>query len=282
MKKLINKYLPKLIGVRLNTLFRFNKEKAVKKVYRIFCTPRGGKVKPHQEPFLNEAKAEKIKHGRIQLQTYHWENSGPKVLLIHGWDSNSSRWKDLIEVLSKQRFNIFAFDAPAQGNSGGKLLNVPLYSKCIDKMIKTYQPDYLVGHSMGGMSIFFNEFQQQSTGVKKIVSLGAPSEMRKIIDDLKKILSLKPKLMMAVEDYFEEKFSYRFDEFATKNFVTNVHQDCLIIHDQFDKVVPVGSGKALEKQLSNAKLIITEGAGHSLNRGYIHQEILAFLSEQTH
>lgn len=279
MKKLINKYLPKIIGIQLNSLYRINKKKAVIKVYRIFCTPRGGKVKSHQELFLRNAKATKINHGSIQLQTYHWKNSGPTILLVHGWDSNSSRWRDLIELLVNQNYNIIAFDAPAQGNSGGKLLNVPLYSKCIAKMIKMYKPKYLVGHSMGGMSIFFNEHQQKSNSVEKIVSLGAPTEMKKIIADLQKILGLKPKLMSNVEDYFADKFEYRFEDFATKNFVKSVHQECLIIHDVYDKVVPFEAGEALHTQLPNARFIKTEGAGHSLNRNYIYQHILDFLAE---
>lgn len=280
MKKLINKYLPKLIGLQLNSLYRINKRKAVIKVYRIFCTPRGGKVKPHQEVFLKKAMATKVNHGGLKLQTYHWKNDGPTVLLVHGWDSNSSRWQNLIQLLTKNHFNVIAFDAPAQGYSEGKLLNVPLYAKCVGKIINIYKPQFLVGHSMGGMSIFFNEFQHQSSSVEKIVSLGAPSQMRKIIDDLQNILNLKPKLMKDVEDYFEDKFKYRFDEFATKNFVISLHKPCLVIHDQFDKVVPVSAGKDLQKQLPNAKFILTEGAGHSLNRTYIHQLIVNFLMQK--
>lgn len=280
MKKIIKKYLPKLIGIQLNSLYRINKRKAVIKVYRIFCTPRGGKVKPHQEVFLNKAKATKVNHGSLKLQTYHWKNDGPTVLLVHGWDSNSSRWQNLVELLTQKQFNIIAFDAPAQGNSEGKLLNVPLYAKCVGKMINMYKPDYVIGHSMGGMSIFFNEFQNPSSSIKKIISLGAPSEMRKIIDDLQQILGLKPKLMKDVEDYFETKFKYRFDEFATKNFVTSIHQPCLIIHDKYDKVVPISAGIALSEQLPEAKFIQTQGAGHSLNRAYINDYIIQFLTEK--
>lgn len=278
MKKILQKFLPKLIGIQLNSLYRIHKKKAVMKVYRIFCTPRGGKVKLHQEQFLNQAKATKISHGGLKLQTYHWKNNGPTVLLIHGWDSNSSRWQNLVELLKIENFNIVAFDAPAQGNSDGKLLNVPLYAKCVGKMIDLYKPSYLVGHSMGGMSIFFNEFQKKSTSVQKIVSLGAPAEMRKIIHDLEKILGLKPKLMADVEDYFEQKFGYRFDEFTIKNFVKSVHQPCLVVHDVYDKVVPFDAGLMLRDELANVRFIATEGAGHSLNRKDIYNQVIDFLT----
>ena len=132
---------------------------------------------------------------------------------------------------------------------------------------------------MGGMSIFFNEFQQKSNSVQKIVSLGSPTEMKKIIDDLQQILGLKAKLMSDVEDYFKDKFGYRFEDFTTRNFVESVVQDCLVIHDKYDKIVPVQSGRNLEKQLKKVTYIETEGAGHSLNRDYIHQHIIDFLAK---
>jgi pimeloyl-ACP methyl ester carboxylesterase len=279
MKKLIKKYLPKIIGIQLNSLYRISKKKAVIKVYRIFCTPRGGKVKPHQELFLRNAKATKVNYGRIQLQIYHWKSDGPTVLLVHGWDSNSARWSDLVEMLVKENYNIIAFDSPAQGNSGGKILHAPLYAKCVGKMIKLYKPKYLIGHSMGGMAIFFNEHQKKSDSVEKIVSLGTPTEMKRIMDGLQKILGLKADLMKDVEDYFIQKFNYRFVDFNTRNFVQSLHQECLVIHDEFDKIVPFEDGEALQQEISNVRFIKTEGAGHSLNREYINQHVLDFLAE---
>jgi len=133
MKKLIKKYLPKIIGIQLNSLYRISKKKAVIKVYRIFCTPRGGKVKPHQELFLRNAKATKVNYGRIQLQIYHWKSDGPTVLLVHGWDSNSARWSDLVEMLVKENSTLSLFDSPAQGNSAVKFCMHPYMQSVLAK-----------------------------------------------------------------------------------------------------------------------------------------------------
>jgi len=277
MKKVIKKYLPKIIGFRLNSLYRVNKKKAVQKTYRVFCTPRGGKVLAKHSSFLNKAKLEKISFQQYQIQTYHWAGKGKTVLLVHGWDSNAGRWKNLVNFLRQQDYNIYAFDAPAQGNSSGRLLNVPLYASCLNQMIERYMPTILIGHSMGGLSILFNEFKFPTPNLEKIVSLGAPSEVKKILYDLKKILGLNQKIMIDLEQFFIEKFGYTFDEFCGAEFAQHIPNPSLIIHDAYDKVVPIQEGYDLQNGLQNVSFIKTEGCGHSLNRDDIHQAVIDFL-----
>ncbi|MCH8535632.1 MAG: alpha/beta hydrolase [Flavobacteriaceae bacterium] len=279
MKKLINKYLPRIIGLQLNSIYRINKKKAVIKVYRIFCTPRRGKIKPHHENFLKNAQASSIKIGSIDIQIYHWKKeNAPTLLLVHGWDSNSGRWEMFVKHFQKD-YNIVAFDSPAQGNSGGKVLHVPIYAKTLNKMMKLYQPDYLIGHSMGGMTIFFHEYQNNSSSVKKIVSLGAPSELSNIMADLKRVMRLKTALMKDVEMYFKEKFGYKFSEFSSQTFVRRIQAPTLLIHDQYDKVVGIEEAKMIHEALPTSELIITEGAGHSLAKTKVNQAIEAFLKD---
>ena len=279
MKKLINKYLPRIIGLQLNSIFRINRKKAVIKVYRIFCTPRKGKIRPHHKNFLDLAKASTVKIGSIDIQVYHWKKeNAPTLLLVHGWDSNSGRWEMFVKHFQKT-YNIVAFDSPAQGNSGGKVLHVPIYAKTLNKMIQLYQPEYLIGHSMGGMTIFFHQYQYNSTSIKKIVSLGAPSELSNIMDNLKRVMRLKTALMNEVELYFKDKFGYKFSEFSSQTFVKSIQVPTFVIHDQYDKVVRIEEAKMIDKALPNSKLLITEGAGHSLAKVKVNQAIEEFLKD---
>lgn len=277
-KKLLNKYLPKIIGLRLNSLFLIKPEKAVYKAYLLFSSPRKGDVKPEQENFLNEAKTTSIEYDSKKIQTYHWKGEGKTVILVHGWDSNTHRWKDLVEDLQKEKYNIIAFDGPAHGYSEGKLLNVPLYSKCLDRLLKLYRPEVIIGHSVGAMTIVYNQYLKQSPFVDKLVLLGAPSEMSLIMSDYKRILNLTDKFMTALETYFVKKFDYSFDEFSIAKFAKNVEKQALIIHDEFDRVAPVEAARTIHRNLKHSKLKITEGAGHSLNKDEIRQEILHFLN----
>jgi len=278
-KKIVNKYLPKIIGLRLNSLFRINPEKAVLKAYKLFSSPRKGKVKPEQETFLNKAKTTSIELESNKVQIYHWKGEGKTVVLIHGWDSNSYRWKDLIQRLQKESYNIIAFDGPAHGYSDGKVLSVPMYSRCLDRLLKLYRPKFIIGHSVGAMTIVYNQYLKQSPFLEKMVLLGAPSEMTEIMSDYKRILRLNDKFMLALDDFFKKKFDYHFDEFSIADFSKNIEKEALIIHDEYDKVAPVSAAKAIHENLKHSVLKITEGAGHSLNKVSIHEEILKFLKQ---
>lgn len=277
-KKIINKFLPKLIGFRLNSLYKINPDKAVLKAYKLFSSPRKGRVKPEQEQFLNKAKATSIDLDSKQIQLYHWKGNQKTVMLIHGWDSNTHRWNDLIKDLQKEDYNIIAFDAPAHGNSEGKLLNVPLYSKCLDRVLSLYKPEYIIGHSVGAMTIVYNQYLKKSTFLDKIVLLGSPSDMSRIMKDYQRILKLNPKFMTTLEAYFKQKFGYNFEEFSIAEFSKTIENKALIIHDHYDRVAPVEAAHAIHQNLKNSSLKITEGAGHSLNKEEIRSAIVKFLN----
>ena len=68
--------------------------------------------------------------------TYYWEGNNKTILLAHGWESNSFRWKNLITELQRYGYSIVALDAPAHGDSGSKMFNAILYSEFINMLLK--------------------------------------------------------------------------------------------------------------------------------------------------
>ena len=72
---------------------------------------------------------------------------------MHGWESNSGRWKNIIQRLQQEQYNIVALDAPAHGASGSSSFNAILYSKFITVVSKNFKPNFFIGHSVGGMAI---------------------------------------------------------------------------------------------------------------------------------
>jgi pimeloyl-ACP methyl ester carboxylesterase len=128
------------------------------------------------------------------------------------------------------------------------------------------------------MTVVYNQYLKQSPHIKKIVLLGAPSEMSRIMKDYKQILRLNDKFMTALEQFFKKKFGYTFDEFSIAEFSKSIQQQALIIHDQYDKIAPVEAAKAIHENLKDSTLKITEGAGHSLNKKEIRNSILEFIN----
>ena len=166
----------KLVGKTLNGLSYIAPKYASQKALNLFSTPRKGRVNEHQVSFLESATKAIIKYNHLDVATYVWKGTNKKILLAHGWESNTFRWNTLIEDLKKDNHTIIALDAPAHGNTSGKYFNAILYAECINEVVKKHQPDIIIGHSVGGMATGFYQYKYQNKKIEKLVLLGAPSE----------------------------------------------------------------------------------------------------------
>jgi pimeloyl-ACP methyl ester carboxylesterase len=278
MKKLYAKYLPKIIGNYFNALALVSPRKAAMAAVKVFSTPRKGRVQEAQADYLEKAKYQVFETQGHQLQAYEWPGKGPKVLLLHGWESNSFRWRNLIAELQRKNYHILAIDAPAHGHSSGVTLNVPLYAACAHDIINLEKPDFVIGHSMGGMSTLYYQYKYQNQGLKKIVSLGSPSELKEIMAHYQAMLGFNQRVLRAQDDYFLERFGFRIDDFSTTEFSKDITLPCLLVHDEDDRIAPFHSAERMLANLPNGQLIRTKGLGHSLHQKEVNQQIVAYLN----
>ncbi len=277
MKKILNKYIPLAYGQYFNLLSFFSGRKTAERAFEVFCTPRKGKVLPVQKSFLENAKDDILKTKDVFIQTYRWQGDGATLLLMHGWESNTFRWRNFIDKLQKEGFNIIAFDAPGHGHSSSPVLNLPLYSDCAQKVIETYRPKYIIGHSLGGMTMIYNQYKNENPGVEKLVSLAAPSELSDFMRQFKNTLGLSNRLMIHLESYFTKRFGFKFAEFSSRAFAKSVFKKGLLIHDELDAVAPISSSQQVHDNWKNSILIKTKGLGHSLHQDKVRNQVIEFL-----
>jgi len=277
MKKIIGTLIPKMVGCYFNIISFFQPEKIAKKAFILFCTPRKGKVLKVQKGFLEDAKDLLLEKEGKTIQTYRWIGAGPTVLLMHGWESNSYRWRNFIPILQAEDYNIIAMDAPAHGNSGGNTMHLPLYAECAQTVIETYHPKYIIGHSLGGMTMLYNQYKYLNVKVEKLVSLAAPSELSDFMRQYKAILGLSNKMMRILEAYFIKKFNVNFAEFSSSKFVKQINKKGLLIHDELDKIAPIWCTEQVHTNWQGSQLIRTKGLGHSLHQDKIRNKVVEFL-----
>ncbi len=282
MKQLLKKWLPILIGKQITLVFLFSPKKAHNMAFRLFCKPLKGKVTPEQQEFLDDAKDLVILVNNLEIQTYRWGGDPNKetILLVHGWDSNSHRWKTIIPTFLEHGYTIVALDAPAQGNSSGKILNVPLYTECLEAVIKKYQPDHIVGHSVGGMTTIYHQYKYPNPDIKKLVVLGPPSELKLIMQGFQETLQLSDRFMQSLDQFFKDRFGFNYHEFSIAAFAGSLKQEGLVIHDRLDRIAPFAASKAIHRNWDNSKLKATKGYGHSLYHEDVNTAMLDFIKEE--
>lgn len=279
IKKIQYFILTKSIGFYINSLGIFFPKKAAQLAYKIFSQPRIGKLNPLAIPdFLKSANRKTIDYQHHKIQTYTWQGNKNVILLLHGWESNSMRWKKLFPYLQKTGSTIIAIDAPAHGLSSGSEFNAILYSEFVKTAVDTFQPDAIIGHSVGGMSSYYYQYKHQSPKINKLVLLGAPSDLRVIFSNYVQLLSLNLTMKKALENFFVTKFQFQLNDFSGEVFCQHIPIKAIIAHDVKDKIVAYSEGEKLAKSYKNAKFITTKGFGHSLHQEALYLEVAVFLS----
>ena len=277
MKKLLNKIIPLAYGQYFNAYSLIAPKKVADDAFHVFCTVRKGRIKPEQAAYLDDFKLATEEVAGHTIQSYHWPGNKETVLLVHGWESNTFRWRNLIKKLRVADFNIIAFDAPSHGYSSGKHLYVPLYEEAVNHMVKKYNPKHLIGHSVGGMTILYNQYKNPNDTVDKMVTIGSPSEFYEIMEHFQDLLKFNNRVMKHLDDYVYDRFGFKIDEFSTSKFAQSISKKGLLFHDKHDKITPYHASVAVNKNWKDSKLVSTEGLGHSMHQDDVNDQIVSFL-----
>lgn len=277
LQSLLRPLVAKALGQYLNFLAVFSPAMAAKRAFFIFCRVRKGRVMPFQKDYLESARHSVEEISGHQIQTYQWFGEGPRVLLIHGWESNTFRWRNLIGFLREAGFHIIAFDAPAHGYSSGSFLHVPLYTECVEHMVQTYQPRHIVGHSVGGMTALYHAHRHPNEQVEKIVTIGSPSEFHEIMENYQHILQFNNRVMRALDRFIHAEFGFHVHEFSTSRFAVGNPKKGLLLHDRHDTIAPFHASQKVHDSWHDSVLVPTEGLGHSMHQESVNRQIVAFL-----
>lgn len=280
MKDLVITIFAKAYGAYFNMLALFSKKLAGEKAFTLFSSPRKGNVLPLQATFLKKAEDIRIEVGGKQIQTYSWKGTEETVLLLHGWESNTFRWRNLIRFLSDANFTIVAFDAPAHGNSSGGIFNVPLYTECTHHIAKHFNPAYIIGHSVGGMTAVYHQYVYPHNSIQKIVTIGAPSEFYELMEHYQNIVGFNKRVLGSIDDYIQRHFGFGIRDFSSSKFVQKIKTDGLLIHDIEDPITPYHNSEKVHAKWKNSTLISTRGLGHSMHQDKVNHQIIDFLKSK--
>lgn len=280
MRKIKYFLLTKSIGLYINLLSFVRPKKASTLAYKLFSNPRDGRLFKETLPeILKQAESEVLEFEGQLFQSYIWQGNSHIILLIHGWESNASRWEKMLPFLQKSGSTIIAIDAPAHGLSAGKEFNVPNYAAFINVAANKYQPHAIVGHSIGGAASVYYQYKYQNQKLQKMVLLGAPSDLKTLISNYISLLSLNAKMAKLLDDHFMEKFQFRLDDFSGKIFGQQLQLKGVIAHDLDDTIVAFDEGKKIAGSWKNATFIETSGLGHSMHDDQLYIQVSQFLFE---
>lgn len=274
----MSSFVIKSVGNALNATSLVSSRYASQKALTLFASPRKGRYNEKQKTVVSDAEQVDLSYDSLKIATYHWQGSGPTVLLAHGWESNASRWQYILEDLKKKDFNIVALDAPVHGQSGGKLFSAIFYAEFLAEVIKHYNPMTLIGHSVGGMASVFCQYNNNFENIKKLVLLGAPAHFTGVFSRYKQMMGYNRRISNGLDNLVLQRFGKPVDYFSAANFTQSITADGLIIHDKHDKIIPYEDALEFKSKYNNAELITTTGFGHGLRDNSLTPRIIDFIN----
>jgi len=282
MKRHIVKFVIAVYSFYIKGVSVFSGRQAGLIASEIFKKPRGKKLYPKHIEWLNRYKVGYIKWNNQSCVKYHIPGNGRKILLAHGWESNSYRWRKYVEALTQLDYDIYLIDAPGHGLSEGDEFTPPMYGEAMNKLCHEIPIEIIVGHSAGGHATMYAVGAlAQPKSVQKIILLAPTNKLRAMMGRFFDVLSLNQKTRNNFETLFVEKYGGTFEKFDGENMIKDSPLEGIIIHDTDDDILPVQYSYDLEKVWKNGKLVVTNGFGHRLIGSAIMNMVVDYIDKGT-
>ncbi|SHF09272.1 Pimeloyl-ACP methyl ester carboxylesterase [Fodinibius roseus] len=270
--------IERTIGTYLNAMADIAPNHAGRLGFKLFGWPAKKNITPAGQQFLDRSKAISFQHCELNLRGYQWGYGPKKILLLHGWQSHSARWKELVRLFPTSQYTVYAIDAPGHGQSGGHFFSAPLYGEVIMQFGQQIgKLDTIIGHSLGAFSTFYAVSRFNLPKAEHLVVIGTPGKTEDFLSYFKQRLDLNKKALRCIRNYFEKETGVDLENIAISRFAEQLDLPGLIIHDRNDRFAPFAYAEELDRKWSDADLIVTKGLGHNLSSDEVNNEIFDFV-----
>jgi pimeloyl-ACP methyl ester carboxylesterase len=223
-------------------------------------------------PLRDDAEAHTISTPDGRVQAYLWRTAKTpakgRVLLVHGWTSESLVMGLFVKPLRDAGFDVVALDLPAHGRSSGRMLNMPIGARAILAVADTLGPfTGIVTHSFGGavaaLAVEGGSPIHRKTVVDRLVLIASPHSISKAARDFGDGFAFSEALQQRLGNEVTKAAGRQISAINIGAMLGDVGRPVLVIHDTEDERVPFSEAEALVAGArGHATLMQTKGLGH--------------------
>ncbi len=234
-------------------------------VWHYFTKPGKSRFTKAQQELIDQAEISKISYFGHEIVTYRWGDSGPKVLLSHGWNSKIADFRRMINQLVDAGYVVEGIDMKAHGKSSGKHTALPEIIDILKSFYVKNGPYHsVIGYSIGGLAVGMM-LSELSTDFQpsKLFMIASPSHSRYIFKDVIDSLNYSEQVYEEMCEKVEQQYHQAIDYFDLRNKTKHIQiPEMHLIYDQDDETVGIERGKELLDSFSDAHFVETKGLGH--------------------
>jgi pimeloyl-ACP methyl ester carboxylesterase len=231
---------------------------------RLFMTPPRVEAPEAERAALRAARRFHVPFGRGRVTAWFWAGAEghpgrPTVLLIHGWGGRAGQLAPVAEHLVREGFSAVAFDAPAHGESDGRITNLVEFADAMQAVVGAYGPVVgTVAHSLGGAAAAIALGRGVPLG--RTALIGAPTDLLAQTQRFADGLGLPEAVRARMERRLERRVGLPLRVFNL-GVQPRPAEPLLVIHDRQDGEIPYEDGRRLAAAWQ-AELLTTDGLGH--------------------
>jgi pimeloyl-ACP methyl ester carboxylesterase len=253
----------------------------VKKVYQAFFSPSQYEVKASEQTVLERGNNYRVPFAGGELAVTTWGDTGPAILLMHGWGGARAQMTGFVEPLLSAGYRVVAYDQPAHCESDGKLTNILEISPTMD-LIKEKEGNFeaIIAHSFGTLITSYALVKRNFPPPARLVYFGAFNRLLDSLPRFQVLANLPDELIEGLRNMIYDNFgSEVLDAIINETLVPQIETPALMFHDTADNVTPLEDSRAIASAWKSAKLIETNGLGHrgALQSKEVHEQVVKFL-----
>jgi len=270
--------ITKSIGLFLNAAAIIAPIWGARFAFNLLCKVRRAGISEKGKAFFEKAIQHTLLLEKNSAVLHKW-GSGPKnILFLHGWESNSQRWLPYYNLLEKEKYTIYALDAPGHGMSKGDKLNLEVFRQAIEASLEHIGPiDTVIGHSLSNTAMGYCYGIRPDVDVNKFIVMGAASGMDAVFTYFKEVLGLSNRSVANLSKKVNTIFKTPHQEVKLMSFFKKVTQPVLVIHDKNDPVTPFEPIEKALKKHPKINSYITNGLKHDLKAEEVYTKVAAFI-----
>lgn len=282
--KIASNFFPKYVrylSMGINHLHEFSPYLSAKLTLKMLSITLRRKLSKKDIQFYDQGLKETYKVSKHRFHTYTFGDSGPALLLLHGFCSNAARWRNYIQPLIESGYQVIAMDAPGHGTSPGYFMSVPTYIQCVKEVLRSRtQWDGVVAHSMGGVVSAVALGELDLVQPTKYVLLNSFNTADSMMSTSARKLGVNEEVIAGLRTRIEQNTGRPLEHYSLEQHLNNYDQQGLIIYDKDDIIVPKSEAQKNLTQLCQFMTLKTEGLGHNLFSKEVEKTVINFLAKR--
>jgi pimeloyl-ACP methyl ester carboxylesterase len=253
----------------------------VKKVYQAFFSPSQYEVKSADQEIIASGNNYRLPFDGGELAVTTWGESGPAVLLMHGWGGARAQMTGFVEPLLSAGYRVVAYDQPAHGESDGKTTSILEITPTMD-LIQNREGkfDAIIAHSFGTLVTSYALVNRNFPPPARLVYLGAFNRLLDSLPRFQVLANLPDEIIDGLLNMIYDNFGRNvLDAIINETLTPQINIPALMFHDTSDNVTPIDDSRAIANSWKSAQFIETSGLGHrgALQSKEIHEQVVKFL-----